>query len=65
MPLDVTQTGPGSELTLLRALAEGRRRQSLVARLLLERREDMAVADIRTIREVSKVRHSPPPHSKR
>lgn len=65
MPLDVTQTGPGSELTLLRALAEGRRRQSLVARLLRERREDMAVADIRTIREVSKVRHSPPPHSKR
>lgn len=65
MPLDVTQTRLGSELTLLRALAEGRRRQSLVARLLRERREDMAVADIRTIREVSKVRLSPPPHPKR
>jgi hypothetical protein len=49
----------------LSALAGGRRRQSLVARLLRERREDMVVADIRTMREVSRVRLSPPPHPKR
>lgn len=65
MPLDVTQTGLGSALTSLSTLAGGRRRQSLVARLLRERREDMVVADIRTMREVSRVRLSPPPHPKR
>lgn len=37
MPLDTTQTGLGFELALLRALGEGRRRQSLADRLRRER----------------------------
>lgn len=37
MPLDTTPTGLGFELALLRALGEGRRRQSLADRLLRER----------------------------
>jgi len=53
MPLDVSQTGLGSEITLLRALAEGRRRQSLVDRALRERREKLVVPDIPIRREVS------------
>ncbi len=39
MPLDTTPTGLGFELALLRALGEGRRRQSLADWLLRERRD--------------------------
>ena len=64
MPLDVSQTGLGSELTLLRALAERRRRQSLADRVLRERREKLVVPDIHIRREVPNVPFPPLSHSK-
>ncbi len=64
MPLDVSQTGLGSEVTLLRALAEGRRRQSLVDRVLRERREKLVVPDIHIRREGPSVASSPLSHPK-
>ncbi len=64
MPLDVLQTRLGSELTLLRALAEGRRRQSLVDRVLRERREKLVAPTIRIGGEVPTVVPSPPSHPK-
>lgn len=64
MPLEVSQTGLGSELTSLRALAEGRRRQSLVDWVLRERRDKLVVPDIHIRLEVPNGPHSPLPHPK-
>ena len=63
MPLEVSQTELGSELTLLCALAERRRRQSLVDWVLSEIREKLVVPDIHIRREVSSV-PLPPSHPK-
>lgn len=57
MPLDITQTGLGYELASLRALGEDRRRQSLLSRLLRERRNATSVADAGVGRDLPK----PPP----
>lgn len=60
MPLDATHTGLGFELALLRALGEGRRRQSLADRLLRERRRTQALPEVR----VAKVIRKAPPLSR-
>lgn len=64
MRLEVSQTGLGTELTMLRALAEGRRRQSLVDWVLRERRDKLVVPDMPIGREVSNVPHSALSHPK-
>lgn len=61
MPLDIARTGLGFELASLRALGEERRRQSLVSRLLRERRERSVVADSRAKRQVSESPSALPP----
>ncbi|WP_425067000.1 hypothetical protein [Reyranella sp.] len=50
MPTDIMHVGLGSEVASLRALGEVRRRQSLVDRLLRERRETSAVSERLRIR---------------
>jgi len=55
MPLDTTDTRMGFELALLRALGEGRRRQSLADRLLRERRDGEAFPEVRIAQMILKV----------
>jgi hypothetical protein len=55
MPLDTTHTRLGFELALLRALGEGRRRQSLADRLLRERRDGEAFPEVRIAQMILKV----------
>lgn len=50
MPTDIIQIGTGSEVASLRALGEVRRRQSLIDRLVRERRETPAPSERRPIR---------------
>lgn len=58
MPLDTTPTGLGFELTLLRALGEGRRRQSLADWLL---RECRYAETFRGVRAGQMIPKAPPP----
>lgn len=50
MPTDIIHAGLGSEVASLRALGEVRRRQSLIDRLLRERREAPSSPERRPIR---------------
>lgn len=54
MPLDTAQTELGFELALLRALGEGRRRQSLADRLLRERRDAETFREVRVGKMIPK-----------
>lgn len=60
MPLDTTPAGLGFELALLRALGEGRRRQSLADWLLRERRDAEPFRWVRVGQIIPKA----PPHSR-
>jgi len=55
LPTNIIHMGLGSEVASLRALGEGRRRQSLIDRLLRERRETLAPSDRRPIRRMRPV----------
>jgi len=55
MPFDTTHTRLGFELALLRALGEGRRRQSLADQLLRERRDAEAFLEVRIEQMILKV----------
>jgi len=62
MPSDIIQTGVGSELASLRALGNGRRRQSLADRLLRERRETSSKSErVRVRRKRAKSPLAPAP----
>ena len=50
MPLDITQTRLGYELASLRALGEGRRRQSLLSFLLRERQNGTTASEGGSVR---------------
>lgn len=54
------QTGLGSELSLLRALGEGRRRQSLADRLLRERRLAALLPKVRVGQMIKMIAKVPP-----
>ena len=55
MPLDTAHARQGFELALLRALGEGRRRQSLADRLLRERRGAEVFPEVRIAQMILKV----------